>query len=42
MVFDTLAVRREEAVLFAEIAAPPMNLLRPELARDLVSVIRRA
>jgi enoyl-CoA hydratase/carnithine racemase len=29
-------------VLFAEIVAPPMNLLGPELVRDLVSLIRRA
>ena len=42
MVFETLNVRREEAVLFAEIAAPPMNLLGPELVRDLVSLIQRA
>ena len=40
--FETLAVRRERAVLFAEIAAPPMNLLGPELVRDLVSLIQRA
>jgi enoyl-CoA hydratase/carnithine racemase len=42
MVFETLKVRREGAVLFAEIAAPPMNLLGPELVRDLVSLIQRA
>jgi hypothetical protein len=36
--FKTLAVREEGAVLFAEIAAPPMNLLGPELVRDLVSL----
>ena len=42
MIFETLAVRREGAVLFAEIAAPPMNLLGPELARDLVSLIQMA
>jgi enoyl-CoA hydratase/carnithine racemase len=35
-------VREEGAVLFAEIAAPPMNLLGPELVRDLVSLIQRA
>ena len=35
MSFDTLSVRRQGAVLFAEIAAPPMNLLGPELVRDL-------
>jgi len=40
--FETLTVRQEEAVLFAEIAAPPMNLQGPELVRDLVSLIRRA
>jgi hypothetical protein len=35
--FETLTVRAEGAVLFAAIAAPPMNLLGPELVRDLVS-----
>jgi len=39
---DTLNVRREGGVLFAEISAPPMNLLGPELVRDLVSLIQRA
>jgi enoyl-CoA hydratase/carnithine racemase len=39
MTFDTLSVTREGAVLFVEIAAPPMNLLGPELVRDLVSLI---
>ena len=39
---ETLAVRRDSRVLFAEIAAPPMNLLGPELVRDLVSLIQRA
>ena len=29
-------------MLFAEIDAPPMNLLGPELVRDLVSLIQRA
>jgi enoyl-CoA hydratase/carnithine racemase len=42
MLFETLTVRQEEAVLFAEIAAPPMNLQGPELVRDLVSLIQRA
>jgi enoyl-CoA hydratase/carnithine racemase len=42
MVFDTLAVRQEGAVLFVEIAGPPMNLLGPELVRDLVALIQRA
>src|SRR5712672_2271387 len=41
-VFETLKVRKEGAVLFADIAAPPMNLLGPELVRDLVSLIQRA
>ena len=41
MVFDTLKVRKEGAVVFAEISAPPMNLLGPELVRDLVSLIQR-
>jgi enoyl-CoA hydratase/carnithine racemase len=40
--FETLAVRTEGPVLFAEIAAPPMNLLGPELVRDLVSLIQQA
>jgi enoyl-CoA hydratase/carnithine racemase len=40
--FETLTVRREGAVLFAQIAAPPMNLLGPELVRDLVSLIQQA
>ena len=42
MVFETLTVRSEGAVVFAAIAAPPMNLLGPELVRDLVSLIRQA
>ena len=40
--FDTLNVRADGAVLFAEIDAPPMNLLGPELVRDLVSLIQHA
>ena len=31
MIFETIKVRNEGPVLFAEIAAPPMNLLGPEL-----------
>ena len=42
MTFETLKVRREGAVAFVDIAAPPMNLLGPELVRDLVSLIQRA
>ncbi len=41
MDFETLNVRREGAVLFVEITAPPMNLLGPEMVRDLVSLIQR-
>jgi len=42
VVFETLTVRKEDAVLFAEISAPPMNLLGPELVRDLAALIQRA
>lgn len=42
MDFETLRVRQDGAVLLVDIAAPPMNLLGPELVRDLVSLIRRA
>ena len=42
MDLDTLAVRKEGPVLFAAIAAPPMNLLGPELVRDLVALIQDA
>ncbi|TPL11506.1 enoyl-CoA hydratase/isomerase family protein [Mesorhizobium sp. B2-4-14] len=41
-VFETFKVRREGAVLFADIAAPPMNLLGPAMVRDLVSLIQQA
>jgi len=42
LVFETLNVRNEGAVLFVEISAPPMNLNGPELVRDLVSLIQQA
>jgi enoyl-CoA hydratase/carnithine racemase len=42
MIFETLKVRQEGAVLFAAIAAPPMNLLGPALVRDLVALIQEA
>lgn len=42
MNLETLNLRNEGAALFAEISAPPMNLLGPELVRDLVSVIIQA
>ena len=35
-------MRAEGAILFVEIASPPMNLLGPELVRDLVSLIQLA
>lgn len=41
MVFQTLNVSKEGGVLFAKIAAPPMNLLGPALVRDLVSLIQQ-
>jgi enoyl-CoA hydratase/carnithine racemase len=42
MNFEKLNVRQEGGVLFVEIAAPPMNLLGPELVRDLVSLMQQA
>jgi enoyl-CoA hydratase/carnithine racemase len=42
MDFDTIRVHRDGGVIFAALAAPPMNLLGPELVRDLVSLIQRA
>ena len=41
MIFEALNVNRQGAVLFAGIAAPPMNLLGSELVRDLVSLIQQ-
>ncbi len=40
--YETIDVQREGAVLFATMSAPPMNLLGPELVRDLVSLIAQA
>ena len=42
MTFDMLKVRHDGNVLFVDIAAPPMNLLGPELVRDLVALIKHA
>ena len=42
MAFETLTVHQEGSVLFVDIAAPPLNLLGPELVRDLVSLIQGA
>jgi hypothetical protein len=41
MTFETIQISAEGADLFAEFAAPPMNLLGPELVRDLVSLIQQ-
>jgi len=40
MVFETLKVNREGAVLFVEISVPPMNLLGPELDLAKVNLFR--
>src|SRR3954452_23584720 len=40
--FETIIVHVDAGVVVAEISAPPMNLLGPELVRDLVSLIQRA
>jgi len=40
--FETLDVRVDAGVVLARIDAPPMNLLGPELVRDLVALIERA
>jgi enoyl-CoA hydratase/carnithine racemase len=42
MTFETLKVNRDGAVLFVKMLAPPMNLLGPELVRDLVTLIQDA
>jgi enoyl-CoA hydratase/carnithine racemase len=40
--FETITVLVDGAVLFAELLAPPINLLGPALVRDLVSLIQQA
>ena len=42
LVYETLNVLSEGAVLFVEISAPDLNLMGPELIRDLVSLIQQA
>ncbi len=42
LAFETLKARKDNGVLFVHIAAPPINLLGPELVRDLVSLIQQA
>ena len=39
---ETILVRADGGVVFATLAAPPMNLLGPDLVRDLVSLILAA
>lgn len=39
---ETLTLHDDGAVLCVEISAPPMNLMGPELVRDLVSLIQQA
>src|SRR5689334_20684958 len=39
---NTITTKADSGVLFATLDAPPMNLLGPELVRDLVSLIRSA
>jgi enoyl-CoA hydratase/carnithine racemase len=38
---ETIRLRREDAVLFAEISAPPINLMGPGMTRDLAMLIQR-
>jgi len=38
---ETIQLHAEGSVLFATIKAPPMNLLGPEMVRDLVSLIQQ-
>lgn len=40
--FQIFSVRDEGAVLFVSIAAPPLNLIGPELVGDLVTLIQQA
>lgn len=40
-VFETITAHKERGVVFAYIAAPPMNRLGPELIRDLVTLIQQ-
>jgi hypothetical protein len=42
MIFVTLKMTSAGTIPFAEIAAPPMNLMGHELVRNLVSLIQRA
>ena len=42
MIIETLKTSRKGAVLFVDIAAPPMNLLGPEMACDLASLIQQS
>src|SRR5262249_50840433 len=40
--FETLRVHQESGVVYADIAALPMNLIGPELVRDLAALVIEA
>src|SRR5262249_8695126 len=42
MTFETLEMTRDGAVASVEISVPPMNLMGPELVRDLVTLLQEA
>ncbi|WP_161563962.1 enoyl-CoA hydratase/isomerase family protein [Cupriavidus lacunae] len=42
MNFETLKIDRDGPVLFVKISGPPMNLLGPEMVRDLVTLLSTA
>ena len=42
MVFETLRTSMQGAVLFVDIAAPPMNLLGAEMVCDLACLIQQS
>jgi enoyl-CoA hydratase/carnithine racemase len=39
---ETITITRDGGVLYAELSAPPMNLLGPALVRDLVDLIQQS
>src|SRR5579863_6209617 len=40
--FQTMSVHRDRGVVFASIAAPPLNLIGPEVVEDLVTLIQQS